>query len=132
MYFGAQVRTRVVIYADSTRPTQQLAGLPEALKLVLQHFANPSISVSSSALRVSQNSGEELFYGKKHKVEKVRLRRHRSRECVPSGSDHIATSQVFEDDGNMASGVTSAVWDSERRNLYLHGKFSTRRFHHLH
>jgi hypothetical protein len=27
--------------------------------------------VSSSALRISQNSGEEVFYGKKYKVEKV-------------------------------------------------------------
>lgn len=74
------------------------AGLPEALKLVYQHFSDPSIPVSSSALRISQNSGEELFYGKKYKVEKA-----------------------FEDDGHLASGATSAVWDAERRNLFLHG-----------
>jgi len=48
-----------------------MTGLPEALRLAFVHFSDPSVKVSSSALRISQNSGEEAFYGKKFKVEKV-------------------------------------------------------------
>ncbi|RDB16671.1 Serum paraoxonase/arylesterase 2 [Hypsizygus marmoreus] len=73
------------------------AGVVKVLTL-MKHFANPSISAPSSALRISLNTGPSSFYGEKYKIEKV-----------------------FEDDGNIASGSTSVVHDAERGRLFLHG-----------
>ncbi|KAM6502126.1 hypothetical protein JOM56_002103 [Amanita muscaria] len=74
------------------------AGFTNALTLVNKHFEDPSVPCPSSALRISINTGPSAFYGEKYKVEKV-----------------------FEDDGSLASGVTSAAYDSERTRLFLHG-----------
>jgi hypothetical protein len=73
------------------------AGIPDFFKF-LTHMDNPSVLAPSSALRVSLNTGEGVFYGHKYKVEKV-----------------------FEDHGDIASGSTSAVHDSKRGWLFLHG-----------
>ncbi|KAF8629870.1 hypothetical protein AX15_003229 [Amanita polypyramis BW_CC] len=74
------------------------AGFTNALTLAYQHFANPSIPSPSSALRVTINTGPNAFYGEKYQIDKV-----------------------FEDDGSLASGITSAAYDAERRRLFLHG-----------
>ncbi|KAK2464159.1 hypothetical protein APHAL10511_003616 [Amanita phalloides] len=65
---------------------------------VFKHFADPSIPSPSSALRITINTGPQAFYGEKYRVDKV-----------------------FEDDGSLASGITSAAYDAERHRLYLHG-----------
>jgi len=77
------------------------AGLVDALQFYTKHFSNPSSPAASSALRISLNTGEALFYGLKFKVEKV-----------------------FEDGGIVASGITSVVHDAKRGRLYLHGLLS--------
>jgi len=64
----------------------------------VKHLSNPSTPAASSASRISLNTGEGVFYGHKFKVEKV-----------------------FEDGGNIASGITSAVHDAKRGRLFLHG-----------
>ena len=46
-------------------------GLVDALQFYTKHFSNPSSPAASSALRISLNTGEALFYGLKFKVEKV-------------------------------------------------------------
>jgi len=74
------------------------AGLTNALTLVNGHFENPSTPAPSSALRITINTGPSSFYGEKYKIDKI-----------------------FEDDGSLASGVTSAAFDSERNRLFLHG-----------
>ncbi|KAJ3529550.1 hypothetical protein NMY22_g8948 [Coprinellus aureogranulatus] len=74
------------------------AAFPKVLVLVHEHFKNPSIPSPSSALRFSINTGPGMFYGEKFKVDRV-----------------------FEDDGSIASGVTSAAYDAERNRLFLHG-----------
>jgi len=76
------------------------AGLPSVTKLEKQ-ITNPSISAPSSALRISLNTGEGVFYGHKYKIEKV-----------------------FEDNGDIASGTKSVVHDSKRGRLFLHGLFA--------
>ncbi|KAH9484989.1 Serum paraoxonase/arylesterase 2 [Psilocybe cubensis] len=48
--------------------------------------------------QISINTGVNAFYGEKYRVEKV-----------------------FEDDGNLVSGITTAVHDSQRKKLFLHG-----------
>ncbi|KAH6914437.1 serum paraoxonase/arylesterase [Coprinopsis sp. MPI-PUGE-AT-0042] len=74
------------------------AGLPNMLN-VLKHFKNPHAhKVPSSALRFSLNTGKDAFYGHKFKVD-----------------------TVFEDDGSIASGSTTAAYDAERHFLYLTG-----------
>jgi len=74
------------------------AGLSDALTLVFKHFADPSVPAPSSALRMSINTGPGAFYGEKYKVD-----------------------NVFEDNGSLASGITSVVHDSRSRRLFLHG-----------
>ncbi|TFK44268.1 serum paraoxonase/arylesterase [Crucibulum laeve] len=74
------------------------AAFPNALLLVFKHFSDPSIPAPSSALRFSINTGKDAFYGEKYKVEKV-----------------------FEDDGSVASGITSVAYDAERKRLFMHG-----------
>ncbi|KII92103.1 hypothetical protein PLICRDRAFT_36894 [Plicaturopsis crispa FD-325 SS-3] len=75
-----------------------LAGLSDALCLLYKHFPDPTVRCPSSAIRVSINTGPSSFYGEKYKVEKV-----------------------FEDDGSLASGVTSVVHDARRGLLFLSG-----------
>jgi len=73
-------------------------ALSDAITFYTKHFPNPSTPAASSALRISLNTGEAVFYGHKFKVEKV-----------------------FEDGGAIASGITSAVHDVKRGRLFLHG-----------
>jgi len=53
------------------------------------------------AARISINTGPNAFYGEKYKIEKV-----------------------FEDDGKIMSGITSAVYDSRRKKLFMNGMSS--------
>jgi sugar lactone lactonase YvrE len=73
------------------------AGIPRALT-ALAHMQNPSLSSPSIATKISINTGPNAFYGEKYKVEKV-----------------------FEDDGKIMSGMTSAAYDSRRKKLFMHG-----------
>jgi len=75
-----------------------VAALSNLIKTFKDHFPNPQLPSPSSALRVSLNTGQAVFYGHKFKVEKV-----------------------FEDSGAIASGVTSVVHDAKRGRLFLHG-----------
>jgi len=73
-------------------------ALSDAITFFTKHMPNSSVPAASSALRISLNTGEAVFYGHKFKVEKV-----------------------FEDRGTIASGITSAVHDVKRGRLFLHG-----------
>ncbi|KIJ67908.1 hypothetical protein HYDPIDRAFT_107441 [Hydnomerulius pinastri MD-312] len=78
-----------------------VAGLSDAIGLLTRQLNDPSELVASSALRITVNRGLSSFYGEKYNVDKV-----------------------FEDPGELASGSTSAVYDSERRRLFMHGIMS--------
>ncbi|KZT26759.1 serum paraoxonase/arylesterase [Neolentinus lepideus HHB14362 ss-1] len=79
------------------------AGFPMVVRTRFKHFMNPSIKAPSSAHQISLANNDG--FGRKYGVEKV-----------------ISTlSQVFEDDGTIASGTTSVVHDSRRGRLFLHG-----------
>ncbi|KAF8135716.1 hypothetical protein EV363DRAFT_1212460 [Boletus edulis] len=77
------------------------AGLSDALGMAIRQMNEPSALVASSALRITVNRGLGSFYGEKYNVDKV-----------------------FEDPGELASGSTSAVYDAERRRLFMHGLLS--------
>ncbi|KAA1472954.1 serum paraoxonase/arylesterase [Dentipellis sp. KUC8613] len=79
------------------------SGFPKALQFV-HACAHPERGdrAPSSAIRITLNQGEGAFFGEKYKVEKV-----------------------FEDDGQIASCTTSAVYDVKRGLLYLSGLCST-------
>ncbi|KAF5321192.1 hypothetical protein D9619_001339 [Psilocybe cf. subviscida] len=75
------------------------AGFPYMVSLLFKHFNYPDKELSpSSAIRFSINTGKDAAYGKKYNVDKV-----------------------FEDDGKIASGVTSAVYDADRKLLFMNG-----------
>ncbi|XP_006460698.1 hypothetical protein AGABI2DRAFT_185052 [Agaricus bisporus var. bisporus H97] len=74
------------------------ASFPKILITVGKHFEDPSLPAPSSALRFSINTGPNAFYGEKYKVDKA-----------------------FEDDGHIASGITTVVHDARHRRLFLHG-----------
>jgi len=74
------------------------AGLPNARHLFSTHMDKPSTLSPSSAIRLSLNKGQSQFYGEKYVIDKV-----------------------FEDDGQVASGTTTVVYDTKRKKLYLHG-----------
>ncbi|KAG6820987.1 hypothetical protein H0H93_008616 [Arthromyces matolae] len=76
-----------------------IAGFPDALTFLFKHFSNPLIPAASSALQMTINVSPSSFFGEKFSLRKV-----------------------FEDDGNVASGATTVVHDSERDLLFLHGK----------
>jgi len=76
------------------------AGVPSALSWVAA-LGDPTKVTPSSALRITKNVGVNAFFGEKLKVEKV-----------------------FEDDGTIASGITSVVHDVRRNTLFLSGIFS--------
>ncbi|KAJ7188380.1 hypothetical protein C8R46DRAFT_1054614 [Mycena filopes] len=73
------------------------AGIPYLLSIV-RHIAQPSHPSPVSVHSIARNTGPGSFYGEKFKVTKV-----------------------FEDDGTLASGTTSAVHDAVRGRLFLHG-----------
>ncbi|KAF7782217.1 hypothetical protein Agabi119p4_1593 [Agaricus bisporus var. burnettii] len=74
------------------------ASFPKILITVGKHFEDPSVPAPSSALRFSINTGPNAFYGEKYKVDKA-----------------------FEDDGHIASGITTVVHDTRHKRLFLHG-----------
>ncbi|EIW83168.1 calcium-dependent phosphotriesterase [Coniophora puteana RWD-64-598 SS2] len=74
------------------------AGLSDGLGFMLKQFKEPPAKIASSALRVTVNHGVGAFYGEKYKIDKV-----------------------FEDAGELVSGCTSAVYDSTKGRLYMHG-----------
>ncbi|KAH7888581.1 hypothetical protein F5I97DRAFT_2003355 [Phlebopus sp. FC_14] len=78
-----------------------VAVLSDAFGLFFRQFNDPSALVASAAVRVTINEGPGSFYGEKYNVDKI-----------------------FEDPGELTSGSTSAVYDSERRRLFMHGIIS--------
>ncbi|KAJ3505044.1 hypothetical protein NLJ89_g7624 [Agrocybe chaxingu] len=71
----------------------------DTLHMISKHFSDPSIPTPSSALRFTVNrDNNTTTNGKNYLVEKL-----------------------FEDDGGVASGITSVVYDAERNTLYLNG-----------
>ncbi len=79
---------------------------------------DPSVPASVAAWRFTLNTGPGSFYGEKYTVEKVRP----MVEDTP-GILLISGFKAFEDDGSVVSGSTSVVYDSERKILYMHGKW---------
>lgn len=73
------------------------ASFPKGLNL-LRRFKDLTIDVPSGAVRVTLNTGQSAFYGEKYKVEKV-----------------------FEDDGHVVQGATTAVYSPDRKLLILTG-----------
>ncbi|KAJ1039249.1 hypothetical protein NDA10_001689 [Ustilago hordei] len=81
------------------------ACFPNVPKL-LAKFADPYDKKSpSTVLKISANTGNDRFYGKKWNVEKM-----------------------FEDDGTGMSGATTALWDKEKGGLWLGGVASISAF----
>lgn len=60
----------------------------------------------------------ELFYGNKYKVEKVSVIIAATQQCF-----QFFTRQLFEDNGSIASGITSVAYDADRRLLFLNGLY---------
>ncbi|KAG6331418.1 hypothetical protein ID866_7671 [Astraeus odoratus] len=79
-----------------------VAGITDLLGLVFRKFENPSELVPSTALRVTVNNDSTSFYGEKYSVDKI-----------------------FEDPGQLASGITSVVYDTQGGLLFMHGAIST-------
>ncbi|TFK54246.1 serum paraoxonase/arylesterase [Heliocybe sulcata] len=77
--------------------TLWVAGFPRVLWTRFKHFINPAIKAPSSAHQISLAHNDRSI--RKYRVEKV-----------------------FEDDGSIASGITSVVHDSRRSRLFLHGE----------
>lgn len=94
-------------------------AFPKILITVGKHFEDPSLPAPSSALRFSINTGPNAFYGEKYKVDKVRLWFFVSKMKVFT---LFGCYQAFEDDGHIASGITTVVHDARHRRLFLHGK----------
>ncbi|KAJ7132849.1 hypothetical protein C8R43DRAFT_895364 [Mycena crocata] len=82
------------------------AGIPYLVSII-KHIADPSIPSPMSAHSIVLNTGPNSFYGEKFRVNK--------------GIKRSNLLQVFEDDGTIASGTTSAVHDPRHRRLFLHG-----------
>jgi hypothetical protein len=120
-----------------------ITGFPKALVLVYEHFANPTkVASPSTAFRFSINTGPNSFYGQKFKIDRVCERSstlfpllapilHGGQAAVlhivlcvnpPGCLPSFQLTQVFEDDGSLASGVTSVAYDTERNRLFMHGK----------
>jgi len=98
--------------------SRQMTGIPQALA-ALAHMLNPSLLSPSVAARISINTGPNAFYGEKYKVEKVKTSFIEDFTPLPA----LLTSllKVFEDDGKIMSGITSAVYDSKRKKLFMNG-----------
>lgn len=92
-----------------------LTAFPNGLQLFQETSKNYSIPSPSSVLRLSRNTGSGQFFGEKYKIEKVSPARI---HCPWKWNDLC---QVFEDNGNIASAATSAVWDYKSKNMYLSG-----------
>jgi hypothetical protein len=79
------------------------AGMPKTADRVRQHFARPEIPSASTALWITLNTGRSAFFGEKYKVTKA-----------------------LEDDGNIVSGSTTAVYDSQRMRIFMSGEWLIR------
>jgi len=75
-----------------------IAGAFPIIGDVVKNFDNRDIKAASSALKITKAGGKESFFGKKYQVE-----------------------TIFEDDGTIMPPATSAVVDTERGLMYLHG-----------
>ncbi|KZW00280.1 calcium-dependent phosphotriesterase [Exidia glandulosa HHB12029] len=75
-----------------------VAEYPKVFHAHYRHLENPKILSPSAVLKISLNTDESAYYGQKYKIEKI-----------------------FEDDGKVANGVTTAAYDKERNKLYMHG-----------
>ncbi|KAF4620609.1 hypothetical protein D9613_000255 [Agrocybe pediades] len=76
------------------------AAFPNIFTLLFKHFSDPSIPSPSSALRFSANPSHGATTGK----------------------ENLKVERLFEDDGSVASGITSVVYDAQRKLLFLSGK----------
>jgi len=79
-----------------------VAEHPKIFTTAFKHLPDPKVHAPSAVRRITINTDESSFYGEKYKVEKI-----------------------FEDNGTIASGITTAVWDSKRKQLFLHGVASS-------
>jgi len=75
-----------------------VAEFPRVFHMAYNHLRDPKITSPSRVRKITLNTDESSFFGQKYKVEKI-----------------------FEDDGKIASGITSAAFDVERKRLYMHG-----------
>ena len=74
------------------------AGLPQLWDMVFKMFADGESRAASSAFRISKNTGTGAFFGERYTVSKM-----------------------FQNNGTLASGSTSVVYDKEREIMYLSG-----------
>uniref|UniRef100_A0A8H8CP10 SMP-30/Gluconolactonase/LRE-like region domain-containing protein n=1 Tax=Psilocybe cubensis TaxID=181762 RepID=A0A8H8CP10_PSICU len=77
------------------------AAFPDVVKLVKKHFSDPTFPAPSAALRFSVHPD------------------HNANTTQSISRYQVET--VFEDDGNVASGITSAAYDADRNLLFLAG-----------
>lgn len=89
------------------------------MQLITTGFDDISSRTPSAVIRVSRNTDEGQFYGEKYKIEKVDMFLMNS-ELFSLMS---LPRQIFQDDGNIASGTTTAVWVPKEEALYLTGEF---------
>ncbi|PPR05896.1 hypothetical protein CVT24_006637, partial [Panaeolus cyanescens] len=75
-----------------------LAVIPHVMKIMNYMLKDNTSKSPSIVSRVSINTGVNSFYGEKYRVE-----------------------NVFEDDGTVMSGLTTAAYDSKRHKLFMHG-----------
>jgi len=75
-----------------------ISAFVQGIKFIRKTFNDPTIPSASAVLRLSPNTGTGQFYGERFTVQKI-----------------------FQDDGRLASGTTTAVWDGKRKTLYLSG-----------
>jgi hypothetical protein len=76
------------------------AAMPKSFHRITKHFFDPTIPSPSAALRITLNTGKSAFFGEKYKILKA-----------------------FEDDGRIASGATTMVYDADRERLFLSGEY---------
>jgi arylesterase / paraoxonase len=96
-----------------------MTGIPQLLT-ALAHMRNPSLLSPSNAARISINTGPNSFYGEKYKVEKV-MTSFTGVLFLTLCTLLTILFKVFEDDGKIMSGITSAVYDSKRKKLFMNG-----------
>ncbi|KZS98113.1 hypothetical protein SISNIDRAFT_480898 [Sistotremastrum niveocremeum HHB9708] len=78
------------------------AGFPDGFT-IQSYFVDPfGVVCPSSAVRISKNTDRSSFFGEKYKLE-----------------------VIFQDNGTFTPPATSAVYDSRRERLFLHGILST-------
>lgn len=78
-----------------------VAAFPKRLQAIGETLNDPSISSASAVFRITRNTGDDQFYGKKFRVDKI-----------------------FQDDGSTSSLSTTAAYDPRKRFLYTTGSRS--------